>query len=489
MTLDSPDAQGAHTRGAITADWRALPLVAWLLSLICALAITPTLDDWWAATPLTRFDPSAFLPGVFWRPFETILRFIMGAWPEAYPVGLHVAVMLGHGLSAWFLWRAVSRVTRSPVMASWVSALFILSPAVMMAAWSLDSANQTWSTACGLGALWARLKAPERLVGPWLVWCIVALFWKESGAAWFIAAPLLASGLLVLSQERDAIPFKRVFGAIALGLCLLALYFVIRKALALDGAVTAQQGRYALNLSLITTLKHVAMLLGAAWSTLETVALLSETHRALPVALLCGALGAPLLLFALWHGRHKMPSLAFVVSALGAGALMGPHAIFGRVSEMHTHPLLAATLLMFSVLVSPHLFERRLARVALGLWVVGALGATTHKYATWLETCRGAEAVQAQLVAQWEGPPVQRVCTVWRSERPPGYATFSAGHYEAAGSGRALMAAWGWDADFDTKTVFAAERCPPGWAQAVVRYDAASGPRVERVTSTHEGGR
>ena len=467
---------GAGLRAEPALLW--LPIFAWVLSLVCAMQITPTLDDWWASTPLTRFEPEVFLPGVFWRPFETLLRLTWGAWPSLYPGGLHFAVMLGHGLSAWLIWRLVAYLGCSKQRASWVSTLFLISPAVMMAAWSLDSANQTWSTACGLGALWWRLQAPRRVLGPWLFGCVLALFWKESGAAWFIAAPLLAEGLALLSKRHETLEIKGVMKAIGVGLGVLALYFLLRKSLAIDGAVTAQEGRYALNLSLVTTFKHVFMLLGAAWSTLETVALLSETHRQLWVAGLSAALGLPLLTLVLWHVRAYLSSLPFWLCVLGAGALMGPHAIFGRVSEMHTHPLLAATLVVLAYLTSRLRFDAQVARVALVLWCLGALGASGHKYLTWLETSRGSEAVTEVLLAQWEGEPVQRLCTVWRKDRPKGYATFSAGHFEAAGSGRALMAAWGWDPDFDTRTVFSQARCPEDWTQALVFFDPEDGPTI-----------
>ena len=78
---------------------------------------------------------------------------------------------------------------------------------------------------------------------------------------------------------------------------------------------------------------------------------------------------------------------------------------------------------------------------------------------------------------------MHNVCTVWRTERPQGYATFSAGHYEAAGSGRALMADWGWDPDFDTVMTYDVDKCPEPWTEAIIRFDAASGPTIERVAT------
>jgi hypothetical protein len=481
MTDDRREVAEANAQVAGEARWLWLPVIAWVVSLACAMAITPTLDDWWAATPLTRMDGAAFLPHVFWRPFEIMVRFAVGAWPASYPWAMHLVVMLGHGLAAWFLVRLGLRFTRSRVTSAWLGTLFILSPAVMMAAWSLDSANQTWSTACGLGALWWRLKEPDRAFGPWLLWCVLALFWKESGAAWFIAAPLMTEGLLVLDGRLERPRLAGALKAIVLGLTLLGVYFLVRKGLAVDGAIMAREGRYALNFSLLTTAKHVAMLIGAAWSTVETVSALSVMHRDMLTSAATGLLGVPLLALALWHGRLKMRTVAFVCCLLGAGALMGPHAIFGRVSEMHTHPLLAATLVIFGVIVDTSALRSTLGRIALGLWVVGALGATGHKYMTWLDTCRGVEQVRATLVAQWEGPPVQKVCTVGRKDRPKGYGTFSAGHYEAAGRGRAVMADWGWDPDFETVTVFNRERCPEPWTEAVIRFEATSGPVIQRV--------
>tara|TARA_B100000530_G_scaffold328077_1_gene268520 strand:+ start:67 stop:1533 length:1467 start_codon:yes stop_codon:yes gene_type:complete len=483
MTADSSEAFVGQEQATGDPRWLWLPVCAWLASLCCALTITPTLDDWWAATPLTRMDSTAFLPHVFWRPIEIALRFLVGAWPESFLWGMHSVVMVGHGLGAWFLVKLGLRFTRSRVLSSWLATLFIISPAVMMAAWSLDSANQTWSTACGLGALWYRLKEPDRVIGPWLLWCVCALFWKESGAAWFIAAPLMAEGLLSLDGRLERPRVSEAAKSIALGMVVLVGYFAVRSALAADGMITAREGRYALNWSLVTTGKHVIMLLGAAWSTIETVSAISVMHRDLAVSVITGLLGLPLLAFALWHSRVRIRTVAFIFCMLGAGALMGPHAIFGRVSEMHTHPLLAATLVIFGVIVDQAALKSTFAKVALGMWVLGALGATGHKYATWLDTCRGAEQVRATLAAQWEGPPVQKVCSVWRKDRPQGYGSFSAGHYEAAGSGRAVMADWGWDPDFETVAVFNRERCPEPWTQAVIHFDEASGPTIERVGS------
>jgi uncharacterized protein (TIRG00374 family) len=68
-------------------------VIGWVVSLVYAVTITQTLDAW-GATPSTRFDSSAFLPHVFWRPFEIMLRFAVGAWPDSYPWARHLVVML-----------------------------------------------------------------------------------------------------------------------------------------------------------------------------------------------------------------------------------------------------------------------------------------------------------------------------------------------------------------------------------------------------------
>ena len=481
MAVTAPEHDGQTARIDAPRRWPVLPLTLWVVSLGCALAIGPTLDDWGMSTPLRSFDWRHFRPGVFWRPFELFLRFASGAAPETFPAGVHLVVMVGHGLSAWLIYQLIRFFSRPSALAATLTAVFIVSPGVMMAAWSLDSANQTWSTACGLASLWCRLKAPDRALGLWLLWCVLAIFWKESGAAWFVVVPLCAEGLLCVTGRTEVVRLRRVLVAVTVGLAIVGLYFVVRSSLAFEGQIVARDGRYALNGSLLTTLKHVAMLVGAALSTVDTVAVIPELHRNLPLGVVTGGLGVPLLLLLVWHLRGQGRSPGFWLCALGVGAVTGPHIIFNRVSEMHVHPVLAICLVTLAVSVDWRGMPRRVALGCLGLWLVGALSATGHKYATWLETSASVDGITEALVPQWEGAPVTRVCGVGVPRIGWGYATFSADPFDAAGFGECMMAAWGWPDRFRHRLRPTREACLDGWPEAVVYEDEAGRPIIERV--------
>lgn len=435
--------------------WAAfsLPALWWVL---------PALDDWRTAAPISGLSWDLLRPGLFWRPLDRLLRALLEHVPWAHTHLLHLLVVAGHGLSGWQVYRlaakaaAPARTARN--IAAWAAIIFLCSPAVGAAVWSLDSAVQTWSTALGLLAARVYLSSPASRpkTAGWILLCLASLLWKESGLAWLLVCPLLPAALGLPPSPRRVLP------GLLLGVAVLAGYLGLRLTLSLPAPLLDAHSPYHLLVNPLVWLRNGAMLLGVAGSTVDTLALLGSAPWPALAALsaLAGLLLPGLLLLSLhqcWSRGRKIAAL--LVLAL----VLGPHLPLARVSEMYAHPLTAALAVLLAG-AAPHIpaTRRRWLATALAFFLIAAVAVDAHKLLSMVRTGEGAIPLGAQVAAAAGKEAPKKICAVVHpAAEDRGYSVFQAAPAPASGWGLAARPHWGWSRPVGLTRVRAPDQCPP----------------------------
>jgi len=435
--------------------------MVWAAFSLPALWVLPALDDWRTAAPIADLSWDLLRPGLFWRPLDRLLRALLEHTPWAHTHLLHLVVVAGHGLSGWQVYRLAAKAA-APAgtarnIATWATIIFLCTPAVGAAAWSLDSAVQTWSTALGLLAARVYLSSPASRpkTAGWILLCLASLLWKESGLAWLLVCPLLPAAL------GQPSPCRRVLPGLLLGVAVLAGYLGLRLALGLPAPLLDAHSPYHLLVNPLVWLRNGTMLLGVAGSTVDTLLLLGPAPWLALAALsaLAGLLLPGLLLLSCrgWSRGRRLAALLVLVM------VMGPHLPLARVSEMYAHPLTAALAVLLAG-AAPHIptSRRRWLATALALFLIAAVAVDAHKLLSMVRTGRGAARLGAQVAAAAGKIAPKKICAVVHpAAEGRGYSVFQAAPAPASGWGLAARPHWGWSRPVGLIKVRAPDQCPP----------------------------
>jgi hypothetical protein len=277
--------------------------------------------------------------------------------------------------------------------------------------------------------------------------------WKESGLAWFAAAPMLRlmtisdgkpSDLLAdLGRERTWLTLGPA-GAVAY----LSARWLFSAQVSLGGSV----GRYAFSLNPLVWLRNAASLLGVAVFPIDAVAALGLRHDL--VRGLTPALAAlPIAWIALIELKRKVQLRP--VSALWGGlallAVMAPHIFIFHVSEMYVHPLTFSVAVVGCYLAGDGFASRPRRPILLLLAAATAafLFVDYAKYREMLATGEQGHAFMLRNRGLLAGSREHGVCFVgggeYADEKHEGYSVFQMDARSAAGWGKAMVLDWGWD--------------------------------------------
>ncbi|MFH1131038.1 MAG: hypothetical protein V1754_06865 [Pseudomonadota bacterium] len=420
--------------------------IAWILMCVPAFWILPALDDWGTSAPIAHFSWDLLRPGFFWRPIEKLNRVFLGHFPGALPFYPHLVAVLGHALSGWMVYQLCKKLGASSRLGVISSIVFLVSPAVAAAVWSVDSAVQTWSTACGLSAVWAyMLRNRRQAFGIWLLMSFLALFWKESGVVWFFAAPLFRE--LQLGRETGTVGvWRRLCAGIGVACIAMVAYFAFRWGFARSFSLGGDD-RYSLLLNPAIWIRNFSMLVGVAATTIDTIAIFGPSPRYL-VGAMSIIFSIPLLGFLfVWAVRNRSLRKG-VISLMAFFVVLGPHVLLAKVSEMYAHPIVAALAILlvvggFGTLNSGW---HKGAKIALFLFLVGAVFVDAHKWFVMMETGRKADVVGRTIAEHTGDSPPASICIVRKSPTKKfGYSVFSAPPGPASQWGVAARQHWGWE--------------------------------------------
>ena len=387
--------------------------------------------------------------GTYWRPLENIVFWLAGFANDGRVVICHLAAFFGHVAAIGILCALLGTIGVSRSAALLAAGLVAVHPANAAAVWSVDSNNQTWSTAFGLLACLLALKEQKRW---WVVSAMVASLWKESGIAWFAAVPVLCV-MIEAFRGTEPTELKARFwanrGWFATGLVGAMLYLAARFALSGHMSLGAASGRYAFGYNPVVWAKNAALLLGVVVVPADTVAIFGRAHS-LVAGLLPALLAVPFLVVAARElgravlGRVFWPWLACLMLA----ALMAPHIFIGHVSEMYAHPFtLAATVPLCLLFRTRWRGSARAVIVLLAPLLFAFLLVDVSKFREMLATTRLGKAFARRSGALLEPYRKDGICFIPEDYRswPGGYSVFQMDQGSAAGWGKALVLEWGWE--------------------------------------------
>lgn len=452
---------------------RAFFFIAAFAVSAATFLVRPAGDDWTTMTPLVPWDWASLRPGLFWRPFEAALRGLLGACPSAFPALPHALALLGQLLASLCLLRLLRLARVSDRLAYGLAGLTWLWPANAAAILSVDTAGQTLSTGFGLLATLALCSHRPFVRHLWLMCCALGVFWKESGIAWLVAAPVLA-GYLTHPQENPSKLVKRAAPQFAEAAILSALYFGARFVLASNATLGSAEGRYSITLNPLILAKNFAMQAAVALIPLDTVSLFSDPRR-LSLAFLPAIIAAPGLAILAWKTRKSYSVSEIFVFSAAFLALASPHMILSHTSELYAHSLSFILFLSLGVGATRATTLAAAASVRgnifFGFWLFAIAGVFAFglKSQHMIENGNRATQIARDFRACHVNQPTE-VCAVVTSTRR-GYSVFDMGPAAASGHGKFTTSEWNWKPS-TARVVDDIAECAKGSAAIVFSADS-----------------
>jgi len=474
LMTSSPTSTGELGASSVSAPvfspWSIrIPVLAWVLMSLPAFFVLPAGDDWRTSSPLFALEWNALRPNMLWRPFEPVVRRLIGfAATMVYPSALHALVIVGHAMTGFFVYRLLREARTTAWAAGIATALVLIFPGAGAAVWSVDSAVQTWSTGCGLWSVFLlATRRQHRWPLAWLAPAFLSMVWKESGTAWPIAAPCLVA---LIGSWTQPLEWRRTCRALTLGIGLLACYLLIRTSLAQTGGIGAAAGRYSLSLSPVVLGRNFGMLGAVALLPIDTLALLGSP-RNLGLAATTAAAGIPLLLLCVWACIRTLGVARIFLATASLVVIAVPHLVLEHVSEMYAHPLIAGAALVFLPALCAFGIGRRVVTAGAACAFLGALLSDAHKLTAMIEAGHSASDVGIRIVAEHAQAP-RIICAVPAVNFPAGYSVFQISPGPASGWGASAQQAWGWSPRTEYLRLKSIEECQAQHSDVTVLFAA-----------------
>ena len=333
-----------NIRKLIREYWCVLVIVVLTpLFLDGVLRILPTHDDW-TSTCQPDFNPffikERFLfYGYHWRPFDSILGYLVGRNPQLlFPALNHYVVVTGHLLCAGLIFRVLSKLGFSQSTKNIVTVACFILPATMAAATAVDGMNQIYALAFGMIAFLLYIRQNRWKYVAWISTVFIASWWKENGLMWALICPILAYGFNIISLKT----FKK---DVMIGMGIMLVYALAVVLLPKDIIIHPEYVP-----SVMKIVKNVVKFLFTSFITVDYIYLLHEPSRNLWAAALSLLLTVPFCYY-LYQGIAKLhvkkelwcSLLCLVIAA-------GPH-LLTVFSMMHTYAGLALLAVLMALAI------------------------------------------------------------------------------------------------------------------------------------------
>ncbi len=424
-----------------------LCISAFCFFIALTVSLCPMSDDWYYSTsPNVSFTLDQLKPtAVFWRPFDVLFGVFNGLIPNIYPIPNRIAVVLAHVLSAYFLVKVLNCFEVSEKGKMFSALFFLFSPAATAVVISPDALNQAFSVLFGLIAVYFCLTRPGYL---YLIFCVIALFWKESGIAWFAAAPILK---LVYKKndfrsikEKDNIVFFikcAVFAVI-----IAALYFALRFYLYGQVALSGTGNRYSVSIFDKSTVINFARLIGIAVSGIDSIAMFSRNRNLILFSVTLVMSMIFILMFAVkfFKLRKHQNFILIIALIVVAAALTAPQIIIESAGEMHAYPSLAGVALIYGVVFQNFDFKKELKKVIvlLSCIIISFSISSVHKYASVYHFSNETKALTNELHAVYDDP--EKSMLIMCVDLKMDYSVFCQPAIVGTSYGKSLRQYFGW---------------------------------------------
>lgn len=328
-------------------------LISYIIIYCLVYSISPLGDDWYYATsPNPDFQLSELLPGQnFWRPFDVLFGAFIGLFPKLFPMFNRAVVVLAHVLNAALLDGITKKMEIKPTWRKFAVCFFLFSSAAWAVTISPDALNQAYSVLFGLLAIYLHLKNEDY---QYLLWCLIALLWKESGVSWFFVIPVFDAffyGKTWNGLRKNAKLVKRLVKQTLLSFGVVIAYFSVRFILYGGIALGSSSGTYKLDIFSFTTIKNAFLLFGSAGTGVDSIALLGHDRSLLLVGItiICSLVFIVPWLFSVAHliakRKQVFSILCIILCSIG---LALPLMILGKAGEMHAYPVLCGVTILYS---------------------------------------------------------------------------------------------------------------------------------------------
>lgn len=439
--------------------FKALFYFAVFFAINCVVyPISPMFDDWYYLTsPNPDFQLSYLLPGeAFWRPFDALFGAFMAWCPQLFPVLNRAVVILAHVVNALLVDAIAEKLGVKQGWRRFAVCFFLFSSSTWAVTTSPDALNQAYSVLFGLAAIWWYFRKGGY---SYLLLCLAALFWKESGVSWFFVVPVLDAAVKcgtwgVFFKNKEQI--KRFIWQVASALLVVLGYFAARFALLGSVSLGGSSGTYKLSLFSFTTIKNVVLLFASASAGVDSIALFGTERSmllvgitlALSVAFLGGWMLSVIRMIKARDGWFTL--LALAVCALG---LAFPLAILGNAGEMHAYPVLCGMTLIFAFCLDRANLSVKQLWVPVACIFVAFTISSAHKLTTIYDYSNRTKLLTESIHEQYDapsGPALFVVVNNWE-----GYSVFTQHAVKGTCAGLSLRPYYDW-ADLD-HTLYAAE--------------------------------
>lgn len=388
----------------------AVHLLAFAVAIFFLL---PTHDDWdYSASPqINGWSWTMLLPnGIYWRPWDALVGALLTKVPAFYPVFNHSLIVIGHGLSAFLLWKILRLVGIGQQPCRIVLVIFLVSPASLGTVLGIDSINQCYACALGLLSILLYLKR-DRYGYAWLLvaWC--ATWAKENGIVYLVLAPVFG----YIFQGRS----PRLYRGLGVGILLAALYMALRFTLVINPLEISEHSPYAFTAD--KKLTDIVSFLAGTTSVVDCIALLHAPSRNLPVVAFT-LLASVLFLWnfirpGLWGQKALLLAGCMVIAAL-------PHLVthFG---PMHAYSTLPWFCVVLAVLLdSSHIQEKSYFKYSCILYIVMAMAVDWHHWYKAYTSSVIGPSLAAQVMRQTGPNPPQDVYVITIEDDYPRYSSF-----------------------------------------------------------------
>lgn len=421
--------------------------VVFLLFFSLALPLSPLSDDWYYVTaPNPDFQLFELLPGAtFWRPFDVLFGAFMGFVPGLFPSLNRAVVIFAHIMNA-VLTDAILRNMR--IARGWrkfAVCYFLLSSAVWAVTLSPDALNQAYSVLFGLLAIYVHI---QRGGYYYLIFCSMALLWKESGVSWFFVIPIFDAFLHEETWNgmwKNTKLLKRCIKEVVCSFIVIVIYFVIR--FTLYGSVTlgSDEGTYKISLFSFSTIKNAVLLFASASSGVDSIALFANDRM-----LILAGITVILSLVFIWNWFLSVvqlvtrkvqlfPLFCITVCALG---LAFPLMIMGAAGEMHAYPVLwAMTVLYAFCLDRAQISVKKMGVAILSIFLAFGI-ASAHKLVSIYDYSHRTQVLTKNLENYYEassGPVLFVVIDDWK-----GYSVFDQSAVTGTSGGLSMRPNFDW---------------------------------------------
>lgn len=374
-----------------------------------SFSLSPMADDWYYLTaPNPDFHWSDLLPtNTFWRPFDALYGGLMGLIPKLFPYLNRVMVIVAHLLNAMLLDWILHKTHISLTWRRFAVCFFVFSSAAWAVTLSPDALNQAFSLLFGLVAIHLHLRKGGLY---YLLPCLLALLWKESGISWFFVIPLLDACLLGKtwnSFRQDKQLLKQCLTQVVASLLVIAAYFVTRFALYGEIALGTDEGTYQIGIFSIGTIKNAVLLFASACTGIDSVGLFGRERTLIWVATTAILSLAFFIAWAVCLIRlitKKQAIFPLVCLALCALGLAFPLMIMGNAGEMHAYPVLCAMAVLYAYVFHRSGLAFRLLAIPIAMLFTAFIIASVHKMVSIYDYSTRTKALTASIHSQYDTP-------------------------------------------------------------------------------------